>query len=205
MPQSPDDPAGSDLFGVSGGSPAPDFENLDEDERLLLEAEPFHEPRVFRPGRPRGARNRRTVDMIRLYQASGLPDPLLFQGKLLQAGVDGLARELGCDRLEAADLLAKVADRLAPYFHSKRPTQVELQPGVTPVLVMRELDGVAALPAGTAAGVMSIDDDLVEALGEAEEKQRLRERVASPSHGEASHGEAKAAEPPAKTPATADD
>ena len=205
MAGEPDETAKSDLFGVCGGLPAVEFENLDEEERLLEEAEPFRAPREFRPGRPKGARNRRTTDMIKLYQRMGLPDPLLFQGKLLQMGVDGLARELACDRLDAADLLAKVADRLSPYFHSKRPTQVELPPGVTPVLVMRDLDGAAALPAG-AHGAMSIDDDdLAQALAESEEKQRLRERAARASHGRASHASPDGADNPAETSSSADD
>ena len=194
MPQDEEDKPASDLFGVCGVSPSLDVENLDDDERLLEEAEPFQPARM---GRPRGARNRRTVDMIRLYQASGLPDPLLFQGQLLREGVGGLAQRLGCKPVEAAELLAKVADRMMPYFHPKRPTQLEVAPGVTPVLVMRDLDGAAALPAGQ-AGAMSIDDDLVEALSDNEEKQRLRERAARPSHGEASHGEAQASDEPAK-------
>jgi len=180
--------------GVSGGSPADLFEKMDADERAIADAAPF---RVMptSPGRPRGAPNKRTLEMRDLYLRSGFPHPLLWQGHMLKLGIDGAAAMLCCDRLEAAEILRKIAADALPYLESKMPTKVDVKDERLPVLVIREHDTRASLAQGRSAGALAIDDDLADALIAPEQNQGLGADGAQGSHGQGSHDQSEALEP----------
>ena len=175
--------------GVSGGSPATFFEKLDGDDLALEHAAPFKVMPVS-PGRPKGAMNKRTREMRDLYLKSGLPHPLLWQGRMLQLGIDGLRTLLGdgCTRLEAAELLRKIAADALPYLESKMPTAIDVKDERLPVLVVAETS--RSLRAARSAGALSIDDDLVDVLVGPEENQGLGDGEDPRSHDAGSHDHA---------------
>jgi len=192
MAQNTDQEREKAFSGVSIGSPAPLFENFDGDAQLLADAAPFRVMPTPR-GRPKGAANKRTVQMRELYMRMSLPHPILKMGQMLQLTVEDLARTLCCSLLDAADLQRKIAADLAPYLESKMPTRVDVAPGEgLPVLVMREIDTPRAIREARASGALAIDDDLAEELGRDEENQWVASDAPSQSHGEGSHGEAQA-------------
>lgn len=179
---------------MSIGSPAPLFENCGADDELLAASAPFRVMPTPR-GRPKGAANKRTLQMRDLYLRMGLPHPMLKMGQMLQLTVEDLARALCCSLLEAADLQRKIASDLAPYLESKMPARLDVQGGEgLPVLVMREIDPPKAIREARAQGALAIDDDLAEALGRDEENQQVASGGGSQSHDAGSHGMAQDAD-----------
>lgn len=83
------------------------------------------------PGRPAGSKNRRTEEWIDFYFESGLPDPMLFLGRMLAKPVKVLAAELSCKVKEAGERQQAAAIALLPYIHQKLPQAIELDKGVT--------------------------------------------------------------------------
>lgn len=166
--------------GVSAGPQAALFENLDVDERAFEDSNPF--PAVVRRGGSRkGVPNRRTEDFKKFYAASGFRDPLMFLGHVISIDTDELAKHLACKRVQALDVQRKAAENLAPYLHSKQPTQVAVDAGdATPMLVIG--GDVAIVQRQVAAGAMSIDGDLPFV-----ENQRVSEGAGEWSHGAGSH------------------
>lgn len=77
-----------------------------------------------RPGRPPGAKNRRTEDWAN-YILARYASPLLFMAETYSRSVHELAGELGCERDDALKIQLACADKLAPYIHSKMPIAVE--------------------------------------------------------------------------------
>src|SRR5574337_55200 len=162
--------------GVLARAPSDLFENIDAGEaQMLADSAPF--PARPQPigGSRKGIPNKRTTQMRDLYLRMGLPHPLLWQGQLLQRGVDQLAKDLDCRAIEAAELLAKVADRLAPYIEGKQPTAVKIEGGRgLPVLVLGELAAAReGLIAARDEGALAIDDELEGAIGRHERNQGL--------------------------------
>lgn len=85
-------------------------------------------------GRPKGARNRRTDEMVRYLNTFG-QGPLVGLAKIVNAirfGPDGLpdfaelAKALGMKRREAAAFWQTCAVQLAPYMHQKLPTAIDV-------------------------------------------------------------------------------
>ena len=136
------------LFGDDEGAPSGFFDAVAEaGERRGI-------------GRPRGARNRKSVDFERLYYAKGYKDPLLVLGEIISADPRALqamaveqAAELGLVKvrgsgesaievievptlLEVVDLQRKAAIDLAPYLHGKKPTQIEMVDERLPTLII---------------------------------------------------------------------
>lgn len=111
-------------------------------------------------GRPKGARNRKSVDFEKLYYAKGYRDPLLVLGEIISADPRSLqamaveqAAQLGLVKvrgsgesaievievptlLEVLDMQRKAAIDLAPYLHGKKPTQIELVDERLPTLIV---------------------------------------------------------------------
>lgn len=93
-------------------------------------------------GRPRGARNRKSVDFEKLYFAKGYKDPLLVLGEIISAdprALQEMAYLLGeekPDLMTVLDLQRKAAIDLAPYLHGKKPTQIELVDERLPTLII---------------------------------------------------------------------
>jgi hypothetical protein len=98
------------LFGDPGGEGAGD-------------APPVEERRG--PGRPPGARNRRTLDMVAFLETR-YASPMEVLAKLANTDTDELARELGCKRLEALQERRHAAVALMPYWHQKMPMEVDV-------------------------------------------------------------------------------
>lgn len=85
-------------------------------------------------GRPKGARNRRTDEMVRYLNTFG-SGPLVGLARVVNAisfGPDGLpdfrelAQALGMKRKEAAAFWQTCAVQLAPYMHQKLPTAIDV-------------------------------------------------------------------------------
>lgn len=72
-----------------------------------------------RAGRPPGAKNRTTRDMLDFIRQT-LGDPLLESARLAMHTPATLAADLKCTMLEAAQLLEKVRADLRPYFYAKQ-------------------------------------------------------------------------------------
>lgn len=176
--------------GVVGGSPGDLFENFSEEEAgLVADATPFRTKAMPIGGSRKGRPNKRTVEMRDLYLKSGFPHPLLWQGSMLRMGVDGLAGMLGCDLVDAADLLRKIAADALPYIEGKQPNKVIVEGTAgLPVLVLG--DALAAIQAVRDArddGALAIDDDLEGAI----EKQRLKDEARVRLQGCVSHDDDK--------------
>jgi hypothetical protein len=89
-----------------------------------------------RMGRPPGARNRRTDEAARIYMAE-FGDPLrrgvaISALPILADGVlEGLARRLGCSRLEAARWWSAIYSATMPFIHT-RLAALEIKPAGSP-------------------------------------------------------------------------
>lgn len=130
-----------DLFG--------DDEGLDEDAPSPFSGAAADEVRA-RIGRPRGARNRKSRDFERWYQAKGYVDPLQRLAELVSedprvltawfdenAGVDARGRKrAGPSILEVVRMQISAAEALAPYLHGKKPVKVEVVGDQLPMLML---------------------------------------------------------------------
>ncbi|WP_057464481.1 hypothetical protein [Pseudovibrio sp. POLY-S9] len=102
-------------------------------------------------GRPKGAKNKKTEQLQKLWNARGFKDPLMFQGEFLsshpadlwrwfvkeQAKVDGLDLKVALQKAlvgklpgvptipEIVAMQLKTADHVAPYLHGKMPVREE--------------------------------------------------------------------------------
>ncbi|KQW22138.1 hypothetical protein ASC80_01705 [Afipia sp. Root123D2] len=72
-----------------------------------------------RRGRPPGATNKTTREMLEFIRKT-IGDPMLESARVLGHTPETLARELGCDKLEAFDRLEKIRADLRPYFYAKQ-------------------------------------------------------------------------------------
>lgn len=162
------------------------------------------------PGRPKGAKNKKTETIEKLYHAKSFRDPLLFQGEIMsshpldlhrwfifmQAEAQGIERDKAMESYKAdllkgiptiAEIVAmqtKVADQLTPYLYGKKPVQEDNDDdGKLPVLMI-DLgeDSVTANQAGE--DVLSIG---MPEPSESEENQSLSSDQSSKSHGTTSH------------------
>ncbi|WP_321337922.1 hypothetical protein [Breoghania sp.] len=101
------------------------------------------------PGRPKGALNRKTEQLQKLWSARGFKDPLMLQGEFMsshpadlwrwfvteQAKVDGLSPAEAIAKAmlgkldgvptipEIVAMQLKTADQVAPYLHGKMPVR----------------------------------------------------------------------------------
>ena len=94
----------------------PSVEPLDEHQAEIWPEEAAHAPRSA--GRPPGARNRATRDLVAVLENMGA-SPLLALGKVIAAGPEELAKRLHCAPLEAYDRWARACEACAPYCHPK--------------------------------------------------------------------------------------
>jgi hypothetical protein len=180
--------------GVLDGSPADLFENFSAEEAgLVADAAPFRTRPMPVGGSRKGKPNKRTVQMRELYLKSGFPHPLLWQGSMLRLGVDGVAQALGCDLVDAAELLRKIASDALPYLEGKMPTKVILEGDArVPVLVIGEAGAaVASLQSAREDGALAIDDGLLPAVEDFGEKQAVNDAARVRPEGGSSHDEGK--------------
>lgn len=104
-------------------------------------------------GRPKGARNRRTEEMVD-YLLSRHTSPLEFLATVYTRPVEVLAAEVECSKREALAMQIAAAEKLAPYLHQRQPTAVELDAKGEVHLVIGSLDGGQAVAAGDGAVVI---------------------------------------------------
>lgn len=81
--------------------------------------------RENRRGRPPGAKNKRTDDMVRYLSQFGT-DPLVGAMVLQSEPPEVLAERWGCKVLEVVDRQLRSRELLAPYMHSKKPVAVDM-------------------------------------------------------------------------------
>jgi len=99
------------------------------------------------PGRPKGAKNRRTEEWA-AYILSQYRSPLIVLAELYSMPVDELAAELQCEKLDAVKIQKDAAAALAPYVHQRQPQAIEVSEKSVGVLVIGELSGDASGLAG---------------------------------------------------------
>lgn len=112
------------------------------------------------PGRPPGARNKRTDKLVEYIMANH-KSPLVWLAEQYTQDPVELARRLQCKPIEAYKLQVVAAKELAPYTNQKRPVAVEVdQKGVVQLVI--ETGGVPA-------PVAQMGDDSVVIEGQAVE------------------------------------
>ncbi len=105
----------------------------EEEQRDLLADQPLFPvvrlgapPLQRAPGRPPGARNRRTKEWTD-YILSRYRSPLIGLAEVVSTPWADLAEAMGCNRLEAAEFWRKCAKDLADFVHQKQPTAIDVQ------------------------------------------------------------------------------
>lgn len=94
------------------------------------------------PGRPPGAKNRKTSEFVEFLERQGYRHPLLVLAETWSRPVDELAATLGCKRLDAFQVQQRALIDSLPYWASKAPLDVKVAlPGLT--LVVGSIDGGA--------------------------------------------------------------
>lgn len=130
------------------------------------------------PGRRPGSKNRRTAEWA-AYIDQRYGSPLEALAKVMAEGPEALRERLGCERLEAFDRWARVAEAVMPYLHQKLPTAVDVQGGsMVPIVVGLSADGVARVGA---------DPRMVEGVLEVVVDQGLSSDDDEQSNGEGSN------------------
>jgi hypothetical protein len=132
---------------LTGGDEAEQSELLlaDPGEEFSLFAGPVRHVANIRDadkrgrGRPRGSQNRASKDLANYLLSMGYRDPALNLADMANSTPADLAAELGCDPLDAISLILKANAELLPYFHAKRPQQVEVNGKVLGIMVIGEM------------------------------------------------------------------
>lgn len=92
-------------------------------------------------GRPPGSLNKRNGKFRDQILALG-PHPALALQRAYSTPVETLAAQLGCSKLEAAQLGLRAAAELLPYVEGKQPVTVDLRQQHDVVLIMGGAPGV---------------------------------------------------------------
>ena len=166
------------------------------------------------PGRPKGAVNKKTEAIGKLYQTKGFRDPLLFQGEIMSShpldlhewflAMEGRARGLTIEKArdawkagtlpgvpsiaEIVALQTKVADSLTPYLYGKKPQQSEEENDRLPMLFIDLGDDSQIDSNQPSEDMLSIGHSIE---GESQQNQSLNKSGDRVSHGKASHEAAK--------------
>ena len=105
------------------------------------------EPARRGPGRPPGARNKRTV-AVADYILSRYRDPLIVLAETYSRPTAELAEILGCTPKEAFLIQQDAAEKLAPYVRSRQPIGVAIDSRQTITLQVGTIDAPAAVGDG---------------------------------------------------------
>ncbi|WP_022729764.1 hypothetical protein [Fodinicurvata sediminis] len=92
------------------------------------------------PGRPPGAKNRRTEAWTE-YLLSQYRSPLVVLAETYSRPVADLARELGCKKEDAFRHQIQAAKELAPYVHQKLPVAVQVEGKVVQLSIVADASG----------------------------------------------------------------
>lgn len=131
--------------------------------------------RARRPGRPKGAINRKTAELEELWRKAGFADPVMVLGAIASADPVSLQawfiehdaslahlpddeRARHAPSLKAIiELQASAADRAAPYLRGKMPIRVQVEDERLPtILVDLGSDRLSIMREAIASGVLSI-------------------------------------------------
>lgn len=102
---------------AAGAGAGPQQLPLLDDGAVVEVLLPGREPRG--PGRPPGALNRRTADMLAYLEGLGLQPPMLQLARTAAADTRTLARALRCSIADAFDRQQSARVALLPYWHAK--------------------------------------------------------------------------------------
>jgi len=97
------------------------------------------------PGRPRGARNKRTQHTLEYLQGLGYDDPLRGLAEVWSRPLALLAAELGCTLLEAFDRQQEARKTALPFWHQKLPQAVVIDKTAAMTLLHVNADEMLAL------------------------------------------------------------
>lgn len=128
------------------------------------------------PGRPPGARNRRTEEWVD-YVLGQYRSPLVVLAEIYSRPIAQLVTEIGCTREDALKIQIQAARELAPYVHQKRPLAVNVNASGVIQLV---LETPSSAPLRDGAGP-EFDAKIIDhaTLGQGEENQGLSAPVRS--------------------------
>ena len=177
----------------------------------------FPAPRMEKRGRgrPKGATNRKTQAIEKLYRAKGLRDPLIAQGEIasahpldlhrqivvMQAHAQGIKADQAMEAYRAGTLFGvpsiaevialqtKVQDQLTPYLYGKKPPQQENNDERLPMLFIDLGDDAPGGAALANEGCLSIGEAIE---GQDQQNQSLSQIDTDTSHSNASHDSDKA-------------
>lgn len=138
------------------------------------------------PGRPRGAINRTTRDLVKLIESTGR-HPLLAMAEIVATPIDVIAATLGCKRIEAAEYHRKVMSDLAPYVAQKLPTAVQVQGANAGMLVINLGAALGEAAAGLDLKLVAQNAADAARIIEHEGNQGLSGDDAAQSHDAQSH------------------
>lgn len=130
-------------------------------------------------GRPPGARNKATRDMLEFVRKM-CGDPLERRFRYAMHTPETLAIELGCSKYEAFQLLDKMWADLSGFFYAKQAQVDGAGNAVVPRLTMM-FGGQTAQPVGPAGAVRKPWDYLEAANAEPQQNQQVIEHVADVS------------------------
>lgn len=124
------------------------------------------------PGRPQGARNKRTADFADFILCQ-YRSPLVVMAETYSRSVGELSAELGCTKQEAFSMQLQAARELAPYLHQKQPVAVNVDSSGVIQLVIESAIPAGSVPGETVDGVITIEaqSEPFTAEGESEENQ----------------------------------
>lgn len=131
-------------------------------------------------GRKPGAKNRQNLAFQQYLLQFG-PQPGVTQMRFLGRSVEQLAAELGCTKLEAAQLQIRCDDNLLPYFASKMPVAVDMRHSGDVTIEFHE--GMAGAIDGGDLVAGSAGDDLFEGLGFADQETAENRQFSSGDEG----------------------
>lgn len=182
----------ADLFGAGAGAALDPAEDARLDEQLPLGQS---EPARRGPGRPKGARNRRTAEvadyLVRRYgdpleglMSIGLRSTGELIGELKRLGATH-SLKLGGSVMDVLALQRQCLEAALPFIHARRAPVDDRGNPVLPILNVGLFNGT---PARAEAGKgMSIED--VPYTVRHEENQGLSDSAGERSHDEVSHDE----------------
>lgn len=122
------------------------------------------------PGRPPGARNKRTEAMIEYLERRYRP-PLVVLAETYSRRVEDLARELGISKRDAFELQQQAAIHSLPYWHQKQPVAIAAEGGLVQLILGGAPGAGEAPPAAPSEGGMVLEARIVSS----EENQGLSE------------------------------
>lgn len=105
--------------------------DLFDEEQCLFKSPVKHVAEVLDTpkgrGRRKGSKNKANQNFRNYLAARGTRHPGLVLADIASASPEQLAKELGCTKKEAMDLIISASDKLLPYVESKRPVEVDVK------------------------------------------------------------------------------